>query len=77
MEGTERAQPVHFCLDRIVNQSCSVIWTWKVLSEHSLLTSSLNTIVYQSCRVIWTWKGLSEPSLFTLILTGLFTSLKE
>ena len=38
MEGTERAQPVHFCLDRIVNQSCSVIWTWKGLSESSLFT---------------------------------------
>ena len=77
MEGTERAQPVHFCLDRIVYQSCRVIWTWKGLSEPSLLTLCLNRIVDQSCRVIWTWKGLSEPSLFTFVLTGLFTSLVE
>ena len=80
MEGTERAQPVHSsCLNRIVYQSCRVIWTWKGLSEPSLVHSScLNRIVYQSCRVLWTWKGLSEPSLFTLlVLTGLFTSLVE
>ena len=38
MEGTERAQPVHFCLNRIVYQSCSVISTWKGLSEPSLFT---------------------------------------
>ena len=38
MEGTERAQPVHFCLNRIVYQSCRVIWTWKGLSEPSLFT---------------------------------------
>ena len=38
MEGTERAQPVYFCLNRIVYQSCRVIWTWKGLSEPSLFT---------------------------------------
>ena len=38
MEGHERAQPVHFCLNRIVYQSCRVIWTWKGLSEPSLFT---------------------------------------
>ena len=39
MEGTERAQPVHSsCLNRIVYQSCRVIWTWKGLSEPSLFT---------------------------------------
>ena len=38
MEGTERAQPIHFRLDRIVYQSCRVIWTWKGLSEPSLFT---------------------------------------
>ena len=75
MEGPERAQPVHFCLNRIVYQSCRVLWTWKGLSEPSLFTFVLNRIVYQSCRVLWTWKGLSEPSLFTFVLTGLFTSL--
>ena len=69
MEGTERAQRVHFCLNRIVHQSCRVLWTWKGLSEPSLFTFILNRIVYQSCRVLWTWKGLSEPSLFTFVLT--------
>ena len=38
MEGTERVQPVHFCLNRIVYQSCRVIYTWKGLSEPSLFT---------------------------------------
>ena len=38
MEGTDRAQPVYFCLKRIVDQSCSVIWTRKGLSEPSLFT---------------------------------------
>ena len=38
MEGLERAQPVHVCLSRIVYQSCSVLWTWKGLSEPSLFT---------------------------------------
>ena len=38
MEGTERAQPVYSCLNRIVDQSCRVIWTWKGLSEPSLFT---------------------------------------
>ena len=36
MEATERAQSVHICLNRIVYQSCRVIWTWKGLSEPSL-----------------------------------------
>ena len=36
MEGTERAQPDHFCLNRIVYQSCRVLWTRKGLSEASL-----------------------------------------
>ena len=36
MEGTERAQPVHFCLNRIVYQSCRVLWTWKGLSKPKL-----------------------------------------
>ena len=77
MEGTERAQPVHFCLNRIVYQSCRVIWTWKGLKRAQPVHFCLDRIVYQSCRVIWTWKGLSEPSLLTLVLTGLFTSLVE
>ena len=64
MEGAERAQPVHLCLNRIVYQSCRVLWTLKGLSEPRIL--------YDSCRVLWTWKGLSEPSLFTFFLTGLF-----
>ena len=38
MEGTERAQPVHSCLNRIIYQSYRVIWTWKGLSEPSLFT---------------------------------------
>ena len=38
MEGTERAQPVYFCFNRIVYESCRVLWTWKGLSEPSLLT---------------------------------------
>ena len=38
MEGTERAQPVHFCSNMIVYQSCRVLWTWKGLSEPSLFT---------------------------------------
>ena len=74
MEGPERAQPVHFCLNRIVYQYCRVLWTWKGLSEPSVCVQSwcvwkgLNIvivyrIVYKSCRVLWTWKGLSEPSL--------------
>ena len=76
MEGTERAQPVHSIYrNRIVYQSCRVLWTWKGLSESSLFTLLVLT---GSCRVIWTLKGLSEPSLFTLLdLTGLFTSLVE
>ena len=35
MEGDKRAQPVHICLNRIVYQSCRVIWTKKGLSEPS------------------------------------------
>ena len=61
MEGTERAQPVHFCLNKIVYQSCWVLWTWMGLN-------CLNRIVYQSCRVLWTWKGLSEPSVLSFVL---------
>ena len=38
MEGTDRDQPVHFCLNRIVYQFCSVIWTLKGLSEPSPFT---------------------------------------
>ena len=38
MEGTERAQPVHFCVNRIVYQSCRVLWTWKGLSKPYLFT---------------------------------------
>ena len=38
MERTERAQAVHFCLNRIVYQSCRVMYTWKGLSEPSLFT---------------------------------------
>ena len=38
MEGTDRAQPVYVCLNRIVNQSCRVISTWKGLREPSLFT---------------------------------------
>ena len=38
MEGTERAQPVHSRLNRIVYQSSRVLWTWKGLSEPSLFT---------------------------------------
>ena len=38
MEGTERAQPVHFCLNRIVHESCRVLWTKTGLSEPSLFT---------------------------------------
>ena len=74
MEGTERAQPVHFCLNRIVYQSCRVIWTWKGMSEPSLFTLVLTGLFTSLVGVIWTWKGLSEPSLFTFVFTGLFTS---
>ena len=35
MEATDRDQSVHICLNRIVYQFCSVIWTWKGLSEPS------------------------------------------
>ena len=38
MEGTERAQPVHFSLNRIVYQCYRVISKWKGLSEPSLFT---------------------------------------
>ena len=38
MDGPERPQPVHFCLNRIVNQSCRVLWTWKELSGPRLFT---------------------------------------
>ena len=38
MEVTERAQPVHFCLNRIVYQSSKVIWTWKGVSEPRMFT---------------------------------------
>ena len=54
MEGTERAQSVHICLNRIVDQSYRGFWTWNGLSEPSLFHICLNRIVYQSCRVIWT-----------------------
>ena len=64
MEGTERAQSVYFCLNRIVYQSCSMEGTERAQPVHFCL----NRIVYQSCRVIWTWKGLSEPRLFTSCL---------
>ena len=36
MEGTERAQPVHLCLNRIVYQSSRVLMTLKGLSEPSM-----------------------------------------
>ena len=69
MEGTERAQPVHSsCLNKIVDLSCRVIWTWKGSIEPSLFHLFIIMIDYQSCRVIWTWKGLSKPSLFTLLV---------
>ena len=42
MEGTERAQSVYFCLNRIVYQSCRVLWTWKGLGEPSLFTLVLS-----------------------------------
>ena len=38
MEGTDRAQPVHSCLNKIVYDSCRVLWTWKGLSEARLFT---------------------------------------
>ena len=38
MEGPERAQPVNVCLNRIVYQSCLLLWTWNGLSEPSLFT---------------------------------------
>ena len=38
MEATGRAQPVHSCLNMIVYDSCRVLWTWKGLSEPSLVT---------------------------------------
>ena len=37
MKGTEPAQPFHFCLNRIVYQSSSVLRTWKVMNEPSLI----------------------------------------
>ena len=74
MEGTERAQPVKSCPNRIVYQSCRVVWTWKGLSAQPF-HFCLNRIVYQSCSVLWTWKGLSEPIQFNFFFTGLFTSL--
>ena len=45
MEGTERAQSVHFCLNRIVDQSCRVIRTRKGLSEPSLFTFVLTELL--------------------------------
>ena len=49
MEGTERAQPVHSsCLNRIVYQSCRVIWTWKGLSEPSLFSLPVFTGLFTS-----------------------------
>ena len=75
MEGTERAQFVLSCVNRIVYQSCRVLWTWKGLSEPSLFTFVLTGLFTSLVELLWTWKGLSEPSLFTLVLTGLFTSL--
>ena len=49
MEGTERAQAVHSsCLNRIVYQSCRVIWTWKGLSEPSLFTLLVLTGLFTS-----------------------------
>ena len=76
---TELAKPVHSCLNRIVYQSCRMLWIWKGLSGPSQgaldIHFCLNRIVYQSCRLLWTWKGLSKPSHFTFVLTGLFISL--
>ena len=70
MEGTEQDQPVHSRLNRIVYQSCTVLWTWKGPERAQPVHFCLNRIVYHSCRVLWTWKGLSEPSLSTILLTG-------
>ena len=75
MAGTERAQPVQVCLNRIVYESCRVHRTWEGVSKPSHVHSCLNRIVYESGSVLWTCKGLSEPSLFTFVLKGLFTSL--
>ena len=75
MEGTERAQRFYVCLNKIVYQSCRVLWTRTGLSKPSLFPFVLTGIVYQSCIVLWTWKGLSEPNLFTFVLTGFFSSL--
>ena len=49
MEGTERAQlfTLH-CLNRIVYQSCRVLWTWKGLSEPSLFTLLVLTGLFTS-----------------------------
>ena len=75
MEGTERAQPVYFCLNRIVYHSGRLLWTMEGTERAQPFHFCLNRIVYQSFRVLWTWKGLSEPSLLTSVLTGLFSSL--
>ena len=45
MEGTGRAQPVHLCHNKMVYQSLRVLWTWKGLSEPSLLTFVLTGLV--------------------------------
>ena len=45
MEGTERAQPVHFSLNRIFYQFCRVISTWKGLSEPRLFTFVLTGLL--------------------------------
>ena len=75
MEGTERAQPVHFLLNRIVYQSCRVLLDMEGTERAQPVRFWIYTIIYESCRVLWTRTGLSEPSLFTFVLTGLFTSL--
>ena len=49
MEGTERAQPVHSSsLNRTVYRSCRVLWTWKILSEPSLVTPLVLTGLFTS-----------------------------
>ena len=45
MEGTELAKPVHSCLNKIVYQSCRVLWIWKGLSGPSHVHFCLNRIV--------------------------------
>ena len=66
MEGTERAQPVYVCLNRIVYQCCRVLWTWKGLSEPSVFTFVLTGLFTSLVGRFGHGRDLASPACLRL-----------